>query len=120
MNNLSFASRTAWDNMHLQGGCVLQLDYNVLLFLREIAFLVIFSEKVLLQTIKIQGAVFPTCLWILDSESPMFCRDLSAFLSPLLFYQGVVLLVSFSQTTGYLWQVKHIPPLTVAYLNFFA
>ena len=70
MNNLSFASRTAWDNMHLQGGCVLQLDYNVLLFLREIAFLVIFSEKVLLQTIKIQGAVFPTCLWNLDSESP--------------------------------------------------
>ena len=51
MNNLSFASRTAWDNMHLQGGCVLQLDYNVLLFLREIAFLVIFSEKVLLQII---------------------------------------------------------------------
>ena len=70
MNNLSFASRQAWDNMHLQGGCVLQLDYNVLLFLREIAFLVIFSDKVLLQTIKIQGAVFPTCLWNLDSESP--------------------------------------------------
>ena len=49
----------------------------------------------------------------------MFCRDLSAFLSPLLFYQGVVLPVSFSQTTGYLWQVKHIPPLTFAYLNLF-
>ena len=49
----------------------------------------------------------------------MFCRDLSAFLSPLLFYQGVVLPASFSQTTGCLWQVKHISPLTFAYLNLF-
>ena len=131
MSNMSIADQSKWPgDLHWEGACILQLDYNVLLFSGRKTFLIVLNEKVLFNRCTLKGSfnVYSHCtnfsVWggvgergvvVCVTEFYCSCREFFIFNSLLFLCQGMELLVFCYQTSEYLWQVILIAGVSICH-----